>query len=253
MRKFVFIVLVGLMLLSAVSASGYHIYTEIVEKSQFFDEAGSLTGSSVEIVNEIRRRLDDTTEIEIKQWADAYNTLMVKDDAILFPVSLTEERKDLFKWAGPILRKTWSFFVRKDSGIVIHSMEDAKALKRMGTITEDAREQYLLLNGFQNTVGETDYLRNVQKLHDGEVDAIIESPVSFYANCVRGGLNPDDFQEAFVVRETDLYIAFSKNFPEAVYLNWRNTLDGMYEDGTFETIYRKWYPDTTLPVFTIVE
>ncbi len=253
MKKFPLFMLAMLFVLSIVSASEYVIYTELIGKSQFLDESGKLTGSSVDIVREIQNRLGDTTEIKEVPWARGYNELQMKDNVILFSTTLTDERRDMFKWAGPVLREIWAFYVKKDSGVVINSLDDAKGLKRIGTYREDAREQYLISQGFENIDSNTDSRNNVKKLQTGRVDAVIDSPVSFANTCRNSGLDPDDFEQAFIVKDVNLYITFSKDFNEEAFLSWRDTLEGLYTDGKFAEIYQKWYPDSPLPEFTIVE
>jgi polar amino acid transport system substrate-binding protein len=228
------------------------IYTELIGKSQFLDEQGVLTGSSVEIVEEIQKRLGDRTEIKVVSWETGYNEIQKMDNVILFSTTLLDVRRDQFKWAGPILRKVWIFYAKKDSGIVIESLEDARKFNKIGAYIDDAREQYLKAEGFTNLDSYPSDSNNVKKLVSNKFDAVIDSPVSFIESCMELGLNPDDFEELFVVKDANLYITFSKNFSEEIYLNWRTTLEEMYNDGTFEKIYKKWYPDSPLPVFKVV-
>lgn len=125
--------------------------------------------------------------------------------------------------------------------------------KRIGTYREDAREQFLKSEGFDNLDSNVSNVNNVKKLNANRVDAVIDSPSSFYKACEEAGFDKSDFEEVYVVKETNLYITFSKNFDEELYMAYRNALKSMYDDGTMATIYKKWYPNSSVPEFTIVE
>jgi len=235
------------------SNAPYEVYTELIGRSQYYDEAGTLTGSSVEIVQEIQLRVGDDTEIQVLPWSRAYNLLLSKDNVILFSTTLTAERKDLFQWVGPIFSQPWVFYVKKGSGVSINSMADAEKLSRIGTYLNDAREQYLISLGFDNIDSAVNEVNNIKKLNTGRIDAMIASPDNFIASCREAEIDFNTFEEAYLVSEQELYITFSKNFDQAIVAKWQSALKSMYEDGTFEELYLKWYPDARLPTYKVVE
>jgi ABC-type amino acid transport substrate-binding protein len=132
-------------------------------------------------------------------------------------------------------------------------MDDAEKLNRIGAYLNDAREQYLLSLGFENIDSAVNEVNNLKKLSTGRIDAMIASPDNFAACCRTAGIDPQGFEEAYLVSEKELYITFSKEFDEAIFNEWLDALKDMYEDGTFEEIYLKWYPDARLPKFNIVK
>ncbi len=254
MKRLLSILILSVVMLSLVfSNAPFKIYTELIGRSQYYDEQGTLTGSSVEIVQEIQKRVNDDTEIEVLPWSRAYNLILSEDNVILFSTTLTEERRDLFQWVGPIFSQPWVFYVKNDSGVEINNMEDAEKLKRIGTYLNDAREQYLLSLGFDNIDSAVNEVNNIKKLNMGRIDAMIASPDNFVASCREAGIDPDNFEEAYLVSEKELYITFSKDFDEAIVAEWQEALKTMYEDGTFEEIYLRWYPDARLPTYKVVE
>src|SRR6056297_545042 len=254
MKKFLLISLLLFVLVAFVFANApFKIYTELIGRSQFYAEDGTLTGSSVEIVQEIQRRVGDDTEIEVLPWSRSYNLILSEDNVILFSTTLTEERRDLFQWVGPIFSQPWVFYVKKGSGVEINSMEDAEKLGRIGTYLNDAREQYLISLGFENIDSTVNEVNNVKKLASGRIDAMIASPDNFISSCREAGIDPDTFEEAYLVSEQELYITFSKAFDPAIVAQWRQALKAMYEDGTFEALYLKWYPDARHPEFKVIE
>jgi polar amino acid transport system substrate-binding protein len=254
MKKYLLIGFLTLAMMAMVfSNAPFKIYTELIGRSQFYDEDGTLTGSSVEIVQEIQKRVGDDTEIEVLPWSRAYNLILSEDNVILFSTTLTEERRELFQWVGPIFSQPWVFYVKKGSGVEINSMEDAEKLGRIGTYLNDAREQYLISLGFDNIDSAVNEVNNVKKLNLGRIDTMIASPDNFLASCREAGIDADNFEEAYLVSEQELYITFSKDFDDAIVAEWQEALKSMYEDGTFEEIYLKWYPDARLPTYKVVE
>jgi len=254
MKKYVVMgLLIVVMVVLVFSNAPYEVYTELIGRSQYYDEAGTLTGSSVELVQEIQRRVGDDSEIQVLPWSRAYNLLLTNDNVILFSTTLTAERKDLFQWVGPIFSQPWVFYVKKGSGVVINSMADAEKLGRIGTYLNDAREQYLLSLGFNNIDSAVNEVNNIKKLNTGRIDAMIASPDNFIASCREAGINEGNFEEAYLVSEQELYVTFSKNFDATIVEKWQSALKDMYEDGTFEEIYLKWYPDARLPTYKVVK
>ena len=134
---------------SSVSAQELSIITEEYPPLSYIVE-GKLTGSSVEIVSEILRRLKQPGNIQLLPWARGYNLLKSKPNVALFTTTRTKEREDLFHWVGPIATSTNAFYAKKGSNIRIKTIEDAKRVDSIATYKEDAREQMLLTWGFNN-------------------------------------------------------------------------------------------------------
>jgi len=50
----------------------------------------------------------------------------------------------------------------------------------------------------------------------------------------------DQLEKVMDVKDTQLYIAFSKNTPDDVIDKWQSPLDEMKADGTFDTLVKKY-------------
>ena len=243
--------IVGLILLLSLSLfAELVIYTEISGRAQFYNENEELTGSSIEMVREIQKRIGDSTEIRVVPWARGYNELVEGPEVLLFSTTLTDEREPLFKWVGPVFRLDWAFYVKKGSGVTISSLEDAKALERIGTYRDDAREKFLVSEGFENLDSTNNSVLNAKKLLSGRIDAVISSDAGIIASLEDAGYTQDDVEEAFNIRTYELFLSFSKDTPDETVEKWHNALKAMYEDGTFEEIYHRYYPGRKLPEFS---
>jgi polar amino acid transport system substrate-binding protein len=203
-------------------------------------ENGRLVGYSVDIVKEIQRRVGSTDEIEVFPWARAYNMALREENTILFSVTFTEERKDLFKWVCPLVTKRDILVGLKTSDLSISSIEDAKRVTRIGTIRGDSKEQLLMSLGFENLESVSSERQNVRKLVLGRIDLWANKQPGLKATCEQAGIEYDLVEEVLHLRERELCIAFSKFTSNSIVLEWRNTFVNMMEDGTINNIRRKW-------------
>ena len=60
-------------------------------------EDGVLVGPSVEIVQEIQRRVGSNEEIKVYPWARAYKMSLEQENVVLFGMTHTEVRHEQFK------------------------------------------------------------------------------------------------------------------------------------------------------------
>ena len=139
--KKVFLMLYSLLLFLPQSISAAVKLTILTENLPTLNylKNGELVGYSVDIVKEIQRRVGSQEQIKVLPWARAYNMALTEDNIVLFSITYTEERKNSFKWICPLLTKRDILVARKNSGISIKSIEDAKKVARIGTIRDDSK------------------------------------------------------------------------------------------------------------------
>ncbi|MGI9536011.1 MAG: substrate-binding periplasmic protein, partial [Desulfocapsaceae bacterium] len=155
----------GLLMLLPLSspAAELTILTENLPNLNYLDN-GELVGYSVDIVKEIQTRVGSSDEIKVFPWARAYSTALKEENTILFSVTLTAEREDLFKWICPLITKRDILVALKESDLLITSIDDAKQVARIGTIRGDSKEQLLLQLGFKNLEPVSSEQLNLKKL-----------------------------------------------------------------------------------------
>jgi len=212
-----------------------------------FSKNGKITGSTVDVVQEILRRLDQVTEIKILPWARGYNLLKTQPNVVLFTTTRTEEREDLFHWVGPVAISTNAFYAQKGSNIQISSMEDAKQVKSIATYKDDAREQMLLSWGFDNLDSSNSAESNLRKLLSSRVDLWVHDTLGLPGITRKLGVDAEELELVHAIDEVSLYIAVSKGTPEWVVQRWQETLDCMKQDGTFQAISSRWLPSNCIP------
>lgn len=197
-------------------------------------------GYTVDIVRELLARTGCQGEITFLPWPRAYDEALNKPDTVLFTITRTPEREDLFRWVGPIASLTWSLFALPQSRLKVRSLEEARALSGISTYRADVREQYLRGLGFANLHSAANFENSVEMMLQGHVPAVIaDSPgISHYLR--QRGLPQESVENIFTLRTIDLYIAFSLQSAPHLGERWQRAFGHMLEDGTCERIRAKW-------------
>jgi len=214
------------------------IYTENSPPANYLDQ-GKLKGRSVEIVREILHRLKLPDNIQAVPWARGYSLALTQSNVALFSTTRLPQRDKLFKWVGPLYSQTWGFYAKKDSPLEISSLAQAKTVSRIGTYYKDAKEQYLLANGFRNLVSTKKNLNNIRHLMDGSIDLWVSSDFNMPYLAKQAGINPDQMKLVFPFKRVQNYIAFSIHSPDSLVEEWQQTLDELKQDGTYDRLCAK--------------
>ncbi|BCS89215.1 substrate-binding periplasmic protein [Pseudodesulfovibrio sediminis] len=222
--------------------SELQVITEIAPPSAFYDERGNLAGLAVEVVRAIQRELGTHTEIQVMPWARGYQELNKTPDIALFSTTRTPARERLFKWVGPLFTTHWVLYARKDSGLHITSLEDAKSIERIGVYRDDARAQFLTAKGFHNLDIADRQERSVVKLLGGRIDAVLYSDLGLKAYLAKSGTDPDLVEAVYELGARDLYIAFSMDTAPETVRAWEQAFARLEERGDLQRIREKWLP-----------
>ena len=150
---------------------------------------GELVGMSVDIVKEIQKKGGSKKQIQVLPWARAYNIALMDENVVLFSTTYTTSRKDLFKWICPLIQKRDILIALKDSHIKINSLEDAKNVRRIGTIRNDSKEQLLKSLGFTNLEPVSDERMNAKKLMLGRIDLWVNKQPGLKTVCDQAGID----------------------------------------------------------------
>jgi polar amino acid transport system substrate-binding protein len=234
-----FIVSICFLWSQSLAAEKLTILTENLPPLNYL-ENGTLVGSSVEIVKEIQQRIGSTEPIEVYPWARAYKMALEEENVILFGMTYTEDRSNLFKWVGPLATKRDILLARKDASFSITSLEDAKKVERIGTLRDDVRGKLLEKKGFTNLEPVSDEQKNAQKLALGRIDLWAYKKPGFRTVCELAEVDPEQFVEVAHLKKSELKIAFSKKTSDTIVARWQQAYDEMAKDGTIQKIKDKW-------------
>jgi polar amino acid transport system substrate-binding protein len=227
------------------------LFTEFSPPSSYgagHDTTRTVEGSSADIVNEIQARTGYTNKINLTLWNDAYDIVQYLPNSAVFATGRTPEREDLFQWLGPISSNKFHFYTLSSSGLAIETFEQAKTLQSVATPNGWISHDYLTDNNFQNIVATSlTTSETFNQLINEEVQAIFlpELDVTWLANVNK--IPMSDLTEHLEAWTIDGYIAFSLSTPTSTVQEWQSNLDAMKVDGTFETIWNKWYEGIPMP------
>ena len=180
-------------------------------------------------------------------WEVGYKAVLEQPNTALFTTVMTPERKDRLQWVGPVTVLDTNFYALQGSGIVIKTLDDAKKVASIATVTDHHTEQVLKDEGFTNLQSYPNDQAALQKLLSGEVQLYITTNVAVPALLENAGAAMDDVENAFTVSTDLAYIAFSLTTPPELVARWQSELDGMKRDQSFDKIYAKWLPSEMPP------
>lgn len=217
------------------------IYTEQYPPLTYRNNVGEITGFGTDVVLEIMKRNKSYYPINLSLWSNGYELVLHNPNFCLFTMDRTELRENLFQWVGPIGSNITFFYVRAGSGITINSLDEARALGSVGTVSSWFSDQYLRNLGFTNLVTGSDPAVMTGKLMNGEVDAFVCTSITFPSILRSLGYQYNQVQPAYTLMSSDFYIAFSKTTSPGTVLQWQKALDAARSDGTYNAIFAKWF------------
>ncbi|MBN1971074.1 MAG: transporter substrate-binding domain-containing protein [Candidatus Delongbacteria bacterium] len=206
-----------------------------------YEENGILKGIGTELVQEILFRAKIDYELKLYPWARAYKMALEKEGTMIFSITFTEQRKDLFKWVGPLLASDADLIAKKSSMIKINSYKDLENYK-IGVVKDDIGEQLLLENGVPANNLETVAIPmlNFKKLAIDRVDMLA------YEGTLMGWLlrntefNYEDYEVVYKMQKGELFLGMHVNTPDDVVKKCQKALDEMKTDGTYTKIVQKY-------------
>jgi polar amino acid transport system substrate-binding protein len=187
-----------------------------------------IQGLSADIVREMFKRAGIDYSLTLRfPWDRIYQQALSKPNHGLFSTSMSEVRKPLFKWVGPIAQYQSVLVGRKGSHPQLNNLQQAKAY-RIGAYQSAAVSQYLERLGFtpHNALRDQE---NIRKLQRGHIDLWATSdPVwRFYAR--EQGV--DDLETLLSFETSQLYLALNKDTPDEVVERLQNALEQMRGEG----------------------
>ena len=205
-------------------------------------------GSSVDIVKEIQARSGYVNKVNLSTWDDAYTLPQYLPNSAVFTTARTPERENMFQWVGPISCHKTYFYTLSNSGITIETLEQAKALRSIGTPKNWYTHDFLTNNNFRNVVATALTPREAfDQLINGEVKALLLADPDIKWLTENSGVSMDRLTRHMEALDMDGYVAFSLNTPTETVQRWQKNLDSMKADGSFETIWNKWFEGSPMP------
>ncbi len=230
-----------------VQAEQLILYTESSYPLNYRDNDGAFTGPAIDVVKEIQKSIGDHSPIVMQPWARAYSSATSPNNSnvALFATTWTKARHDKFHWVGPIAQVTWVLYAKSELDISIDSLEDAKKVAAIGTYRGDAREKFLLENGFNNLYSTTSSSQSLKMLLRGRISLWASSLLNARVLTERANTDFNLIRPVYTIKTNGLYIAFHKNTDAKIIKQWQEGYNNIRSNGTLKRIsdnYQRPFP-----------
>jgi len=205
-------------------------------------EQGKITGLSTEVVIAVLKKAKLTYKIKMYPWKRAYNTALKNKNTLIYTISRTPTRENLFKWVGEIAPAGSYLFALRDSDIEINILNDAGKY-RIGTVIEDVRDQFFREIGFKNLKAVKTHEQNFNKLQKKRIALWAMAELVAYHIVKKSGHPSNIIKKVFYLEDVSkrkYYMAFSRETPDDLVNKVRNTLKQLKKDGTIKKIHAKY-------------
>ncbi len=194
-----------------------------------FKEKDKIQGIAVDLLIELGKKTNRPVtieDIELLPWPRAYKTVQNTPGTCLFSMGMTEERKNNFKWVGPIFELSIGLIADKKKKLKISSIDDLKTL-RVGTIRSGAPEQLLIKAGIPADALErvTKPEQNIKKLAFDRLDLLAFNTDSTRYTMLQLGMDPNNYEAVYILKTIKLYYAFNMETNDSVIVELNQALD----------------------------
>jgi ABC-type amino acid transport substrate-binding protein len=210
-------------------------------------ENDTLKGLAPDLLRAVCRELNIPFSVEVLPWNEGYERVQNTGNAVLFATMMNSTRKDLLKWAGPIASLDYQFFSASGSRVPLVSIEDAKAVGRIGVLKDYAITQNLIQQGFANLVECENNIDAFDKLLKGEVDLYPTNNITAEAALGILGKSIYSVTSELIISTDLLYFAFNRNIPDDVVEDFQQEIDRLKENGVMQSLTRQYMNTSDFP------
>ena len=211
-----------------------------------FSGNGEATGMAVDVVREMLRRTGYKAEIEVVPWARGFKQVSEHPNVLLFSVARTPEREAVMTLIGPLLTARTEMYQRRGN---VWKDRTGDELRQgvVGTYRASVFEKIARDNGFSRLELTVTADRSARMLLTGRIDLWIDSSVSAPAIMLVSGGSVADLETVLTLDVTELMLGVSRGTPAKVVYELENALHAMKADGSYQRIFRRWFPSETPP------
>lgn len=219
-------------------------------------EGGRVTGMSSEVVEAVLKEVGLHARIEVMPWARAYDLALNVENVLIYSIARTPAREAKFNWVGAIAPTNWFIYCLSERPVKLDSLDDARG-HQIATVNEDVGEQYLLAHGFElgkELQSSNKYEHNYRKLKIDHVELWISNELNAVYLTRQNGDDPATtlipaLPLPDLTSDEGLSMAFSLKTPAATVQRFREGLERIRRNGTYDAIVSRWLakPAVTAP------
>lgn len=203
-------------------------YTEIYPPANFIVD-GELKGITIDTLKAIWKKLDEPEQyINIVPWARGYRYLLDKPNHVLFTMSKTPPRENLFKWVGPVFSSTHVLMAKKSRKYKFDNLNQVFRYK-IAAVRDDISEISLNQLGFPaHNLAKVSKLEQAYKmLNSDRVDMIVATIHAFEYLTKRLNYDSSLYEKVWVVNKYENHIAFNKDTPDDIITKYQQALNSI--------------------------
>jgi cystine transport system substrate-binding protein len=208
----------------------------------FLNDKKEMDGFDADIAREVAKRLGVKVDFVSQEFSGLTPSLQAKKlDAIISQMTITDDRKKVLDFSDPYITNQVKIIVKEDNNDIT-KLEDFKG-KTIGVGLGTNDETYLR-NEVLPKVGDftiktyDDVISSLKDLNAGRIDATINNLYALKPIVDANGFKIKAVGEA--IKSDQAGIAVRKDNPELV-AALNDALKGMKDDGTYNTIFKKWF------------
>jgi len=205
------------------------IYTEDYPPYNYRAKSGQLQGIAVTLLTESYRQANasfDKDRIKLRSWDKGYQALLDNPNTMLFSMTRTPERENLFKWAGPISDTKIVLLAKKSSGIKIQEKSDISKYI-IGGIRNDIglslAEELIANKGQIRDFSSATAIAKMLNLGRIDLWAYEENVALDFLQSLN--LNTSDFEAVYTLSRSQLYYAFNIDTQQKIIDDLQQKLD----------------------------
>lgn len=219
----------------------YDFLTEENAPLNYLDSSGKLSGISVALMDRLLEQIGsdrNRADFQVLSWARAYQSATTKRRQVLFAVSRTPEREELFHWVGPIYRANVVLLGRKGA----QTNTDLRRLAgKICAVREDVGHQQLRRLSVDESqielVSRGEQCAGMLKAKRLDYWAFSQDTAEWYLS--KSGVSMDDIRVIRQLTEAPRYIAFSHDTQPLVLEAFRRSLNYLTLSGELEQIIQE--------------
>jgi polar amino acid transport system substrate-binding protein len=245
-RAFILFLFAGLSAEVALAENGWlslHVYTEEFPPYNY-TESGIARGISVDVLLEAAEAAGlplERKDIRSLPWARGYQLVQKGPGVMLFAMTRSTAREPMFKWVGPIIATRVVLMARKARHLKVSSVEEL-AKYQIGAIRDDIGHLLLRDLGIadQDLQLSANAVSIAHMLSKDRIDLWAYDEVTAAWFIKRLGLNSGDYEAAYVLKDGEMYYAFSPDVDDQPLLQLQTGLDKLKQQQRYLDIINQY-------------
>ncbi len=235
----------GRLMAAAITAEALTYITEDYRPYSYV-ENGHLKGLAVDVLKLMWRDAGVSEQtIRVLPWARGYMLAQRVPNTVLFAMSRTEAREELFKWVCPINTNRHVLIGRVDRPVSVDQAGPKQAV--VGVVRDDASGQLLIDTFGDGAIIEavSSFELNVKKLNLGRVDLVAYGENTAWSAIADMGLPRSNYEVVYVLGMEQACFAFHRAVPDPLIERFQQSLDRIVGTPAFFKIQERYFYSPT--------